>query len=119
MEARWCYQPFEDLILQAKQTSDVDERTELYKKAQVIFKEEAPWVTIAHSIVFKPVRNEVTGFKVHPQASMVTRIRLPRSSPTCLVRILIFGIFLSMGIKKTVSCFRPCLADELTEVWSM
>ena len=64
--ARWCYQPFDDLLLQAKQVSDVAERTKLYEEAQVIFKEEAPWVTIAHSIVFKPVRKEVVGFKIDP-----------------------------------------------------
>jgi dipeptide transport system substrate-binding protein len=43
----------------------------LYESAQVIFKEEAPWVTIAHSVVFKPVRKEVTGFKVHPLGSHI------------------------------------------------
>jgi dipeptide transport system substrate-binding protein len=64
--AQWCHEPFNDLMLKAKQTSDVAERTKLYEEAQVIFKEEAPWVTTAHSIVFKPVRKEVTGFKIDP-----------------------------------------------------
>ncbi len=64
--ARWCHQPFEDLLLAAKATADVAERTKLYEKAQVIFKEEAPWVTIAHSIVFKPVRKEVVDFRIDP-----------------------------------------------------
>jgi len=64
--ARWCYKPFDDLLLQAKLTSDVPERTRLYEEAQVIFKEEAPWITIAHSIVFKPVRKEVVDFRIDP-----------------------------------------------------
>ncbi len=64
--ARWCHQPFEDLLPAAKATADVTERTKLYEQAQVIFKEEAPWLTIAHSIVFKPVRKEVTGFRIDP-----------------------------------------------------
>ncbi|MCH9011734.1 MAG: ABC transporter substrate-binding protein [Proteobacteria bacterium] len=64
--ARWCHQPFEDLLLAAKATADVAERTKLYEEAQVIFKEEAPWVTIAHSIVFKPVRKEVVDFRIDP-----------------------------------------------------
>jgi dipeptide transport system substrate-binding protein len=64
--ARWCYKPFNDLLLQAKATSDVDKRTELYMKAQEIFKEEAPWVTIAHSVVFQPMRKEVKNFKIDP-----------------------------------------------------
>ena len=42
------------------------ERTKLYEQAQVIFKEEAPWVTIAHSVVFKPVRKEVVDFRIDP-----------------------------------------------------
>lgn len=64
--ARWCHQPFDDLLVQAKRTSDVEERTRLYKEAQQIFKEEAPWVTVAHSVVFKPVRKEVKDFRIDP-----------------------------------------------------
>ncbi|MGI9336538.1 MAG: ABC transporter substrate-binding protein [Gammaproteobacteria bacterium] len=64
--ARWCHEPFDDLLEQAKQVADVAKRTEMYERAQLIFKEEAPWVTIAHSVVFKPVRNEVVDFRVDP-----------------------------------------------------
>ncbi|MGI9420460.1 MAG: ABC transporter substrate-binding protein [Geminicoccaceae bacterium] len=64
--ARWCHEPFDSLLLEAKQVSDQAERTKIYEEAQVIFKEEAPWVTIAHSVVFKPIRKEVTGFKIDP-----------------------------------------------------
>ena len=64
--ARWCHKPFDDLLREAKQISDVDQRTKLYEEAQLIFKEEAPWVTIAHSVVFKPVRQEVVDFKIDP-----------------------------------------------------
>ena len=48
-----------DLRRQAK-------RTELYKKAQVIFKEEAPWFPIAHSVVYMPMSKKVEGYKVDP-----------------------------------------------------
>lgn len=64
--ARWCYQPFEDLIQQAKVVSDQAERTKLYEQAQLVFKEEAPWVTVAHSVVFKPIRKEVIDFRIDP-----------------------------------------------------
>jgi dipeptide transport system substrate-binding protein len=64
--ARWCYQPFDDLLVKAKRTTDVAERTRLYEKAQLVFKEEAPWVTIAHSVVFMPMRKEVVGYKIDP-----------------------------------------------------
>ncbi len=64
--ANWCYKPFEDLIQKAKTVADIGERTKLYKKAQLVFKSQAPWLTIAHSVVFKPIRKEVTGFKIDP-----------------------------------------------------
>ena len=64
--ARWCHEPFDEFLMQAKRTADKAERTRLYEEAQVIFKEQAPWITIAHSIVFKPIRKEVQGFKISP-----------------------------------------------------
>jgi len=64
--AKFCYQPFEDLIQKAKVTSNQAERTKLYEKAQVIFKEQAPWFTIAHAVALKPVRKEVVDFKISP-----------------------------------------------------
>ena len=38
----------------------------LYEQAQVVFKREAPWATIAHSVVFKPISNKVVDFKIDP-----------------------------------------------------
>ncbi len=64
--AKFCYQPFEDLVQKAKTTSDQAERTKLYEQAQVIFKEQAPWITVAHSVVHVPMRKEVSGFVVDP-----------------------------------------------------
>ncbi len=64
--AQWCHKPFEDVIQKAKVVSDPAERTKLYEQAQVIFKEQAPWATIAHSIVFMPVRKEVVDYKIDP-----------------------------------------------------
>jgi dipeptide transport system substrate-binding protein len=64
--AQWCYQPFEDLIQKAKIVADPAERTKLYEEAQVVFKEQAPWATIAHSVVYEPIRNEVVNYKIDP-----------------------------------------------------
>jgi dipeptide transport system substrate-binding protein len=64
--AQWCYQPFDDLIQKAKVVSDEGERTRLYEQAQIEFKSQAPWATIAHSVVFMPLRKEVVGYKVDP-----------------------------------------------------
>jgi dipeptide transport system substrate-binding protein len=64
--ANWCYKPFEDLIQKAKVVADPAERTKLYEKAQLVFKEQAPWATIAHSVVFIPMTNNVKNYKVDP-----------------------------------------------------
>ncbi len=64
--AAWCHKPFEDLIIQAKRSTDIKERTRLYEEAQVIFKEQAPWVTIAHSIVYEPMTKNVVDYKIDP-----------------------------------------------------
>ena len=64
--AQWCHQPFDDVVKAAKSETDQAKRTALYEEAQVIFKDQAPWATIAHSVVYMPTRPEVQGFKVHP-----------------------------------------------------
>jgi dipeptide transport system substrate-binding protein len=52
--AKFCHKPFDDLVVQAKRVTSQDERTKLYQQAQVIFKEEAPWYTIAHACRSSP-----------------------------------------------------------------
>lgn len=64
--AKFCNPEFEALIQKAKKSTDVAERTKLYEQAQVIFKQQAPWFTIAHAVQLKPVRKEVVGFKLSP-----------------------------------------------------
>ena len=64
--AKFCFKPFEDLVQKAKLVSNPAERTKLYEQAQVIFKEQAPWFTIAHAVQLKPVRKEVIDFKLSP-----------------------------------------------------
>src|SRR4029079_3409178 len=62
--SEWCNKDFDALINKAKTVSDQGERTKLYEQAQVIFKEQAPWATLAHSVQLKPVRKEVVDFKL-------------------------------------------------------
>jgi dipeptide transport system substrate-binding protein len=64
--AKWCDKSFDELVLKAKVTTDQAQRTALYKQAQVIFKEQAPWFTIAHAVQLKPVRKEVVDFRLSP-----------------------------------------------------
>jgi dipeptide transport system substrate-binding protein len=67
--ANWCNEDFEKLIQEAKTVSDQAKRSELYAQAQVIFKEQAPWATIAHSTVFMPMAKSVQNYKMDPLGS--------------------------------------------------
>jgi dipeptide transport system substrate-binding protein len=58
--AKWCYKPFDDLITEAEHTTDI------YRKAQAIFKDEAPWFTIAHSVQYAAVSQKVEDFRLSP-----------------------------------------------------
>ncbi|MDV6377808.1 ABC transporter substrate-binding protein [Sporosarcina sp. GW1-11] len=57
------------LFLEAQTEIDEDKRNELYKQAQVILHEEAPWVPLAHSIPLLGGSKELTGFVPHPTGS--------------------------------------------------
>lgn len=64
--AAWCFEPFDKLVKAAKETSDMKTRTDNYMKAQVMFKEQAPWATIAHSTVYRGLRKNVKNYKMEP-----------------------------------------------------
>jgi dipeptide transport system substrate-binding protein len=66
--ARWCNRPFEELVIKAAQTPVQNERAKLYEQAQVIVHDEAPWIPIAHSVRFDPLRKEVKGYKMDATA---------------------------------------------------
>jgi len=63
--AQWCNEEFNALIMKAK-SGPQEERTKLYEEAQAVFKREAPWATIAHSVVHMPMRSNVTGYVMDP-----------------------------------------------------
>ncbi|NWB84542.1 ABC transporter substrate-binding protein [Pseudomonas gingeri] len=64
--SKFCYKPFEDLIKEAKSTADQAKRTELYKQAQHILKDQVPYTPIAHSTVYQPMSAKVQDFKISP-----------------------------------------------------
>jgi len=69
--AYWKNAEFTELCLKAKESLDHAERVELYRQAQVIFHEEAPWVTIGHSLVSAPMKNSVMDFYLYPTGKRV------------------------------------------------
>ncbi len=64
--AKWCDREYDALVNEAKQTSDREGREELYRRAQVIFHDQAPWVPLAHSVVLMATRADVIGYKMDP-----------------------------------------------------
>ena len=64
--AAWCHKPFDDLVSKAQRATRLQDRIALYEKAQEIFKEEAPWVPIAHSVVYRGLRKGISGYKLTP-----------------------------------------------------
>ncbi len=67
--AKWCNKDFNDLVKKAETISDQAERTKMYTQAQVIMHKEAPFVLVAHSVVYMPMEKSVTGYKMDPLGS--------------------------------------------------
>ncbi|WP_417445992.1 ABC transporter substrate-binding protein [Kangiella sp.] len=64
--ARWCHPEFDQLILNASKSSDLEQRKEYYFKAQTLFKEESPWLTIAHANKSLLSQQNVKGLVISP-----------------------------------------------------
>src|SRR5260363_156034 len=64
--SRWRNQTFDALLQTAVQNLNIDERTQLYLKAQKIFKQEQPFTPIAYVTDYQVINKHVTGFKINP-----------------------------------------------------
>ena len=67
--ARWCHPVFDELITKAFQIRQQKERELLYKKAQKIFKEQAPWVTLVHTQDYVAMKKNIEGYIHKPFGS--------------------------------------------------
>lgn len=67
--ANWCNKKFSELVKKASETTDLKERTAYYRQAQQVFKDEVPWVTIAHSKIFRGMSKRVSNFRIDPLGS--------------------------------------------------
>ncbi|MFB6468371.1 ABC transporter substrate-binding protein [Cytobacillus sp. Hz8] len=54
------------LLIEAQSTNDQAKRDKLYKKAQEIIKEEAPWIPLVHSTPVIAGKKSVSGYVPHP-----------------------------------------------------
>ncbi|MGQ5521644.1 ABC transporter substrate-binding protein [Chitinimonas sp. PSY-7] len=67
---KFCNAEFDHLVEAARATTDQKKRVALYEQAQVIFKRERPWITMAHSTVYIPMWRDVKGFVMAPNGSV-------------------------------------------------
>jgi dipeptide transport system substrate-binding protein len=66
---KWCNTSFQTAVTKAATTNKQEDRSKLYMDAQKIVNAEVPWLNVAHSTVFEPIRKEVSGYKVSPLGS--------------------------------------------------
>jgi peptide/nickel transport system substrate-binding protein len=62
-------QQVHDLFIKAQSTNDQAEREKFYKEAQVLIKDDAPWVPLVHSEPALAGKADLTGFLPHPTGS--------------------------------------------------
>ncbi|GAB3247206.1 ABC transporter substrate-binding protein [Chitinimonas naiadis] len=67
---KFCNAEFDKLVDTARGTTDNAKRLQLYEKAQEIFKRERPWIPLAHSTVYIPMKQEVKGFVMSPNGGV-------------------------------------------------
>ncbi|PLR96940.1 ABC transporter substrate-binding protein [Bacillus sp. T33-2] len=58
-----------DILIQAQTETDQAKRNELYKQAQVIIHDDAPWVPLVHSTPLLAASKDVANYKPHPTGS--------------------------------------------------
>ena len=56
----------DQLLVQARQLTDRSKRAELYRKAQRLIVEDAPWLFVDHEVQVVATRANLKGFSLHP-----------------------------------------------------
>lgn len=64
--AKFCNPAYDRLVTRARSIANPALRIPLYEEAQRIFKEQAPWLPIAHAVQTVVYRNEVVNFRASP-----------------------------------------------------
>lgn len=67
---KFCNREFDALVAAARGEVDTARRLAMIERAQEIFKRERPWIPMAHSAVYIPVRRDVRGFVLSPQGGV-------------------------------------------------
>lgn len=67
---KFCNAEFDALVEAARGEVDEGRRLALIERAQELFKRDRPWITMAHSSVYIPLRKDVQGFVMAPNGSV-------------------------------------------------
>ncbi len=62
-----------DILIEAQTIVDQDKRNELYKQAQEIIHEDAPWIPLVHSTPLLAASADLTGLVPHPTGSDILK----------------------------------------------
>jgi peptide/nickel transport system substrate-binding protein len=65
----WSHDRVDELLDAGRRTADADERLAIYREAQEIIAEEAPWIFSAFLVQTTGVRERVEGYENHPNGS--------------------------------------------------
>jgi peptide/nickel transport system substrate-binding protein len=69
--AQYSNDELHDILIEAQTVADQEKRNELYKKAQEIIHEDAPWVPLVHSTPLLAAAKDVANYLPHPTGSEV------------------------------------------------
>lgn len=64
--ARWCRPEFDALLADAREVADPAKRDALYRRAQAIYRDDAPWVPLVYPTTAIATAKRVVGMKVSP-----------------------------------------------------
>ncbi len=67
--SQYSSDPLHEVLIQAQTESDQAKRNELYKKAQEIIHEDAPWIPLVHSTPLLAAAKDVANYVPHPTGS--------------------------------------------------
>jgi len=57
---------FDELLAEARHTTDQPRRAQLYREARKILVEDTPWVFVDHEVQIAATAKRVQGLKLHP-----------------------------------------------------
>ncbi|MEZ4872975.1 MAG: ABC transporter substrate-binding protein [Bdellovibrionales bacterium] len=67
--AHWCNENFDEMVTKARTATRIGVRARYYNEAQKIFQDEAPWVPLAHTEIFRVHLKSVKNYLLSPMGT--------------------------------------------------